>query len=177
MKVDEMERLLTAFYEGKTTEQEEIALKQALLREDVPTHLLEERKLFLDCFAQSEAEDMEPLVPISLEEKLTAWIDAKQQVEKHPRHAGNRRLNLKWVSGIAASILLVGVFLAMGDYFDRGEKKHKDTFTNPEEAYQVLRATLIEVSEGLNQGLALWCEVQQDVEENNLEIRSLINKQ
>ena len=39
----------------------------------------------------------------------------------------------------------------------------QDTFSDPEEAYQVLQATLIEVSTNLNQGIAQVKETQMDM--------------
>ena len=52
MKVDEMERLLAAYYEGTTDEHEENRLKEALCTEDVPEHLESDRRLLvaLECW-------------------------------------------------------------------------------------------------------------------------------
>ncbi len=177
MKVDEMERLITAFYDGKTTEQEEAELKQALLTEDVPMHLLKERKLFSCYFVQADDEECNYPIPTSLEQKLNDLLDERMKREKRSFTADWWKHNWRWIGGIAASILLVVGIAVRYDYSEVVIKEHKDTFTNPEEAYQVLKETLIEVSENLNQGIDLWCEVQQEVEENNLEIRNIINKQ
>ena len=47
MKVDELERLLTAYYEGNTDECEEERLKQALRTEELPEHLLSDKRIVL----------------------------------------------------------------------------------------------------------------------------------
>lgn len=46
MKVEEVERLLTAFYEGTATECEEEKLKVYFRTGDVPGHLHADRRLF-----------------------------------------------------------------------------------------------------------------------------------
>ena len=40
MKVNEIERLLTRYYDGETSETEEKELKRFFTEEDVPAHLL-----------------------------------------------------------------------------------------------------------------------------------------
>lgn len=47
----------------------------------------------------------------------------------------------------------------------------QDTFSDPEEAYQVLQATLIEVSTNLNQGIAQVKETQMDMKKVNQEVK------
>ena len=54
MKVDEVERLLAAYYEGATDEHEEKRLKEALLSQDLPEHLEPDGRLL----AALEAENM-----------------------------------------------------------------------------------------------------------------------
>ena len=66
MKVEEIERLLAAFYEGNTNEQEEELLKEAFRTEEVPQHLQKDRKIFLSFFCQEMVVD----VPAGLEDRL-----------------------------------------------------------------------------------------------------------
>ena len=44
MKVNEIERLLTRYYDGETSETEEKELKRFFTEEDVPAHLLAEKE-------------------------------------------------------------------------------------------------------------------------------------
>lgn len=47
MKVEEIERLLTEFYEGNTTESQEEALRDYFRTTEVPEHLQRIKKFFL----------------------------------------------------------------------------------------------------------------------------------
>lgn len=47
MKVNEIERLLTRYYDGETSETEEKELKRFFTEEDVPAHLLAEKEIFM----------------------------------------------------------------------------------------------------------------------------------
>lgn len=47
MKVNEIERLLTRYYDGETSETEEKELKRFFTEEDVPAHLLAEKEIFI----------------------------------------------------------------------------------------------------------------------------------
>ena len=80
MKAEELEGLLAKFYEGNTSEQEEMWLAEALESEELPEHLLKEKALFQACFGRKE-EEVE--VPAGLEEKLNLLIDAKADEEQH----------------------------------------------------------------------------------------------
>lgn len=46
MKVNEIERLLTRYYDGETSETEEKELKRFFTEEDVPAHLLAEKEIY-----------------------------------------------------------------------------------------------------------------------------------
>lgn len=47
MKVEEIERLLTEFYEGNTTESQEEALRDYFRTTEVPEHLQKDKEIFL----------------------------------------------------------------------------------------------------------------------------------
>ena len=50
-------------------------------------------------------------------------------------------------------------------------EKPKETFTDPEVAYEVLQATLMEVSMGLNNGVDEMIDTQKDIKRTNREIK------
>ena len=52
----------------------------------------------------------------------------------------------------------------------------QDTFSDPEEAYRVLQATLLEVSTNLNQGIAQIKETQVDMKKVNQEVKKEIQR-
>ena len=75
------------------------------------------------------------------------------------------------VGGIAASIvLLFGLGYSISNISDTMEKP-KETFTDPEVAYEVLQATLMEVSMGLNNGVDEMIDTQKDIRRTNREIK------
>ena len=168
MKVEEIERLLAEFYEGNTSEQEEALLKEVFRTEEVPEHLQKDRKLFLSFFPGETVEE----VPAGLEDKLSRMIDGKAEEEQRFFRRNKARRNWRWIGGIAATVLLL---VGMGyGITNVGEKMRpptsRDTFSNPEDAYKVLQATLLEVSVNLNKGIEQIEETQQDVTKVNREI-------
>ena len=70
MKVNEIERLLTRYYDGETSETEEKELKHFFTEEDVPAHLLAEKEIFMQLAAQPA-----PEIPEGLESRLSRKID------------------------------------------------------------------------------------------------------
>ncbi|MDL2212757.1 hypothetical protein LJC21_01025 [Bacteroides sp. OttesenSCG-928-E20] len=162
MKTGEIDKLLNEFYEGKTTEAQEELLRNYFLAEDVPERLLVDKRLFL-----SFRDIVKTEVPQGLEDKLTLLIDEKAKEEKHFIVRNNTRISWRWISGIAASLLLLfGMSMALF----QGGGKPKDTFTDPQDAYNIVQAALIEVSATLNDGIAQLTEARQNVTEINNEI-------
>ena len=168
MKVEEIERLLAAFYEGNTDEREEESLKEALRTEELPERLRKEKELFLHLFSEEAVE----AAPAGLEEKLNRLIDEKAEEEQLFFRRNKAKRNWRWVGGIAATLLLL---VGMGyGITSAGEGMRpptsRDTFSNPEDAYKALQATLLEVSVNLNKGIEQIEETQKDVTKVNREI-------
>lgn len=175
MKVEEFERLLAGFYEGNTDEQEEELLKEAFRTEEVPEHLLADKKLFLSLLGQEVNVEN---APVGLEDKLSRMIDEKAGEEQRFFHRNKAKRNWRWIGGIAATILvLVGVgygITNMGE--DMRPPTPQDTFSDPEAAYKALQATLIEVSANLNKGIEQIEETRIDVKKVNQEVRKEIQQ-
>ena len=172
MKVEEIEKLLTAFYEGSTTEEQEEILKAYFGTEHIPECLREEQAFFRSFYGGRTS----PEVPSELEERLIRIIDAKEEEEARVFHHNKAKRNWRWISSIAASMaLLLGVGYGVYNYQDRIEEP-KDTFSNPQEAYQVLQATLIEVSMDLNSGINQVSETRNDINKLNKEIKKQIQQ-
>lgn len=74
MKVEEFEKLLAGFYEGNTDEQEEELLKEAFRTDEVPGHLLTDKRLFQSLLEQEVNVEN---APAGLESKLSRLIDEK----------------------------------------------------------------------------------------------------
>lgn len=174
MKVEEIERLLAKFYEGNTSEQEEEVLKEAFRTEEVPGHLQRDKRLFLSFFRQEA--DMEN-IPAGLADKLNRMIDEKADEEQRFFHRNKTKRNWYWVGGIAATLLLlIGIGYGTVYQKDMCQPTPQDTFSNPEDAYKALQATLIEVSTNLNKGIEQVEATRQDVTKVNQEIKNEIKR-
>ncbi len=165
MKVEEIERLLAEFYEGNTTESQEEALRDYFRTTEVPEHLLKDKEIFLSLY---QAADRDVEVPAGLGDKLSLLIDEKAEEEQRFFRPNNAKRNWRWIGGIAATVLLL---IGIGYGVDRlgndvCPPTPQDTFSDPEEAYRVLQATLLEVSTNLNQGIAQIKETQVDMKKS-----------
>lgn len=124
MKVNEIERLLTRYYDGETSETEEKELKRFFTEEDVPAHLLAEKEIFMQLAAQPA-----PEIPEGLESRLSRKIDQWDTGER-------RTLKIKTYTGpplamdrsIAASLLIL---LSVGLYLYKPYPAPQDTCATP----------------------------------------------
>lgn len=173
MKVEEIERLLAGFYEGNTTESQEEALKDYFREEVVPEHLQKEKELFLGFFCR---ETVAEETPAELEDKLSRLIDEKADEEQLFFHRNKSKRNWRWVGGIAATVLLlIGIGYGTGNFGMRSSVP-QDTFSDPEVAYEVLQATLLEVSTNLNEGIEQVNNTQDDVAKINKQVMKEFKK-
>lgn len=175
MKVDEIERLLAEFYEGTTTESQEEALRDYFKTTEVPGHLLKDKEIFLSLYSDADR-DVE--VPAGLESKLSLLIDEKAEEEQRFFRPNKSRRNWRWLGSIAATLLLI-ISLGYGVNHlgkDVCPPTPQDTFTDPEEAYRVLQATLLEISANLNSGLNEVKESQTDMRRIHQEVRNEIKR-
>lgn len=175
MKVEEIERLLAEFYEGTTTESQEEALKDYFKTTVVPEHLLKDKEFFLSLYCDAD-EDVE--IPAKLEDKLSLLIDEKAEEERRFFRPNKSRRNWRWIGGIAATLLLI---ISLGYGVEHLGKNvcpptPQDTFTDPEEAYRVLQATLLEISANLNNGFNEVKESQMDMRRIHQEVRNEIKR-
>lgn len=171
MEVEKIERLLAKFYDGDTDESQEEALRDYFRTAEVPEHLLKDKDLFLSLY-QTADRDVE--VPAGLEDKLSLLIDEKAEEEQRFFRPNKSKRNWRWVGGIAATVLLL---IGIGYGIDKLEDDvcpptPQDTFSDPEEAYRVLQATLLEISTNLNSGLNEVKETQSDMKKIHQEIRN-----
>ncbi len=94
MKVNEIERLLTRYYDGETSETEEKELKRFFTEEDVPAHLLAEKEIFMQLAAQPAPEIPEGLES-RLSRKIDQWDTGERRTLKIKKHT--RVLRLQWI--------------------------------------------------------------------------------
>lgn len=155
--------LIDAFYEGTTSLEEEKALREYFLEERIPKELEPDRKIFLELYSREEEN-----TPVSLEQKLNSLIDQLEAGEKKRIVSINSKPNgIKWITSIAASILIV---LSIGVYYHFNKEDGQimaDTYTNPEDAYEETEKALLFVSAKLNKGFEQVETAQKNIEKTN----------
>lgn len=170
MKVNEIEKLLARYYDGKTSKAEEKELKRFFSKEEeIPAHLLAEKEIFMQLAAYPA-----PEIPEDMEHKLSGKIDEwdtrerrSMKVKKH-----TRTLRMQWIGSIAASLLIlfsVGVYL----YKPYSTPAPQDTCATPEEAYAQAQKALMMLSSSLNKGI----EKVESVQETTEKIQENVNEQ
>ena len=145
MNIEQIKSLLSRFYEGQTTPDEERLLADIFQREDIPEELQEDKQLFL-MLAQISDQEM----PTDIAEEITAFVNDLGQTEKKPvlsdvkqHKAIIYRLKTppKMWHRIAAT---VAILLAIGGGVISHQKQtdpFRDTCSTPEEAAaQIQRA-------------------------------------
>ena len=134
-----------------------------------------DKEIFLSLY-QDANRDVE--VPEGLGDKLSLLIDEKAEEEQRFFSPNKSKRNWRWIGSVAATILvIIGIGYGV-ENLGRGvcPPTPQDTFSDPEEAYQVLQATLMEVSTNLNQGIAQVKETQVDMKKVNQEIKKEIQR-
>ena len=158
MNTDRINELLERYYEALTTEAEEEELRRFFNEEEVPAHLMGERDLFVQLQAAGDA----CVVPEGFEEHLSATIDSWAAQEERPKRSHIYRL--RWIGGIAASVLVAVAFS-----WSRYEPARRDTCATPEEAYAEAHDALMQFAQALNKGteqLAMVHSTTQKIEES-----------
>jgi len=160
-----IKKILHSFYEGMTTPEEEKMLYAYFSGEEIAPELLREKELFLKFFSlQSEI-----IVPQGLENKIERLIDRLDQEERDSRvvtlKPEPRRFDWKWITGIAASIVIV-VSVCLFTIRDNNQLM-ADTYSNPEEAYVETQRALLLVSNKLNKGFEQVESAQKNLERTN----------
>lgn len=170
MRIEEIEKMLLEFYDGKTTEKQEEELKLFFETEQVPDYLEVDKKLFLSFRVPVESSE----VPKGLEDKLSCLIDAEANKERVVRSFAKRGWGRRWLGGVAAGLLL---FLSLGyglKLLESDARLPQDTFSDPEEAFKAVRLALIEISFTLNDGLEQFAETRVELTQINEEIKDEI---
>lgn len=161
--ITEIKELLDRYYNGETTEMEEMTLRRYFAGDDVADELLAEKEMFRQL---DEAADSP--VPMGLEERLSGAIDSWEAAEH--RAAANRRrfrpMNLRAVIGIAASLILVmALAIFLPRHSDSAQLQAQSDLT-PEEAYAQTEKALMIFANALNtsmEGMETVAETSEKV--------------
>lgn len=134
----EIEKLISKFYDGATTLDEERELRSRLLCETLPPSVEREKELLL-AMLPAACE-----VPVGLPERIEALIDDAARDEARVR----RRKVLTACVYVAAAAVAALVALV-----PRVESSPQDTFTNPDEAALYVSDAFAHISMAFNCGL------------------------
>jgi hypothetical protein len=142
MNRGELDRQIERYYNGESTEEEEQALRELFINEDVPEGYEAERAVF---GYYESAVDI-PALSLDFESRIMSAIDA---TEHSTDSSGLRRSFLPWLSVAATVLILVGSW-----FFFIHRSDEEDTFTDPKIAYAETIKILLDVSEKMNRGAA-----------------------
>ena len=147
IKTEDIKRLLDQYYDGMTTEEEENTLRTYFNSKDIDANLKEE-SFFFTALQSSDCP-----TPEGMEDRLSRQISQWNTLEVTTRRT-IRHINLRWVVGIAASLLLL---FAAGAIVYQNENKspqtEQDTYTNAKDAYAETSKALMKFSKTLNKGI------------------------
>lgn len=141
MKTNEVKYLLQQYFNGESTTEDERKLESYFCSGNIDSELKEYQEFFSGLSMMQEVEGEE-----TIEDDILKHIDAYENRQK------TKTLGMwKWVTGIAASIILV-----IGSYliYEQQQQPYQDTFDNPQMAYAQAKEALTYMSAKYNQGLA-----------------------
>lgn len=148
MNEETIRHLLEKYYDGETNTDEERMLEDYFLHNEVSVEFTIDKEFFRHLAEVKKGNGF--AVPEGMEKRISGSID---KWEKQSKVNNTRYYTLyKYVSGIAASvIILIGISVLLPDSkSDRVEMK--DTFDNPREAYMATENALLLFAEALNKG-------------------------
>ncbi len=160
-------QLLNSFYNGETTVEEEQFLLDYFENSQLSEELRKEKELFLRLYQTEEVD-----VPAGLESKLSNLIDALSKGET--KQPARKRVPLwVWIGSAAACAILM---ISVGLHVHTGNKEkenlarqapHKDTFTDPEQAYAEAEKALLLFCTNYNRGIEKLSIVANSMEKTN----------
>lgn len=126
---DYLKDILSKYYDGLTSIEEDKLLKKYFLEHAIPDSFLTDQAIL---YASRQEE-------ISLFPNNELWNVIKQHESKHNRY----RKTVRLISTIAASLLIM-VSLGIGFYLSTEKQSSiaKDTFSNPQDAYKAVQKYL-----------------------------------
>ncbi|MDR1114826.1 MAG: hypothetical protein LBL33_01475 [Tannerella sp.] len=153
-----IEKLLTAFYNGDTTREEEAILREFFNTKEISEKWNVDRTLFYALYDSSEID-----VPKGFSERLENNID-KFNVSKENKRI--RHLFTGAGSIAAAILLLAGIFFFHNRPLSDSNMM-TDTYTDPQEAAIVAEKIITLVSVNLNKGFSPLEKVKENIDKTN----------
>jgi hypothetical protein len=141
MNLHEIELLLEKYFEGDTSLAEEQKLREFFASGNVPERWKNLEGYFIYLTHEQDQQINDP----GFDDKVMSQV----KEDRLARLTDLRRPWIYWISGIAASVLiLVAIFVK----FDPISRRVEDTYKDPEVAFNEAKKILLYVSEKFNQG-------------------------
>jgi len=158
---NKIQTLLTAFYGGTTTPEEEQILQTYFANHEVSEQLRADSELFKVLNAASAI-----IVPDGMSERLENALDKHIKLTIKRKGASKTRiLYLRILSAAAIVLLCIGLFF---NTFHRSNAPlFADSYSNPEEAAIAVEQALLFLSSKLNQGLAPYEKFSENLNKTN----------
>jgi hypothetical protein len=148
MNTQEISKLLGKYYEGETSAEEEIILREYFTTRIVPEEFAAEKEIFMHYKLSGEI----PEPSDGLERRIISALDSEEVKVRPPEYG---RKGLYRYASIAAGLLLLA-----GSYFLLSRNNQPgDSFTDPKLAYAETVRILYEVSSKMNHGTRPLYEV------------------
>ncbi|MBR0195743.1 MAG: hypothetical protein IJQ32_05860 [Paludibacteraceae bacterium] len=186
MTIEQIKSLLSRFYEGQTTPEEERLLAAYFRREDVPEDLQQDKQLFL-LLAQTSEQEM----PQDIAEEITAFVENIVRVERDKNNLGQTKIQPlipedKQHKGVIFRLktppkmwyrvaATVAILLTIGGGVISHQKQNdpfRDTCSTPEEAAAELHKANAMITKASQQCLAPTRNAFEQVEDT----KEIINK-
>lgn len=142
MNSRQIEIILERYFSGDTSLEDEKVLKEFFQAKDIPAHLVSLKEQFEFFSAEKEKEPLNA----SFDDKIIELINQ----EENQSTKRTRRIYLYMATGIAASILII---MSLFFQFDPFSKRIKETFSDPQLAFNETKRALLMVSQTLNSGI------------------------
>lgn len=162
MNPEEIKHLLQKYFDGDTTLEEEISLKNFFRGGDIPEELNVEKEIFRHFILSAEI----PEPSADFEEKIFSAIGRD---DGNTAQSVRRRRLYMTLTGAAAGFLI----LAASYFFFTGRQEPRDTYSDPELAYAETMKILIDVSARLNKGTESLAQLNSLKEETRKSIETI----
>ncbi len=157
MDVNKVKALLDKYFAGTSSLQEEELLRAYFSSNQVDASLEKDQAFFLAATDVMQLPETDEETKQSLQTKLSRQIDGWNMVEKTSVRSV-RRVDLRWIAGIAASLALLFSF---GYFLNSHQQQasvamhdtYHDTYTDPRDAAAEAQKALMKFSVDLNKGL------------------------
>ena len=135
-----LEKLLEKFYGGISTADEEMKALEMLRRNDLPPEFYDDRMILEGLYGKSEI----PAPSTDLGKKIMTAID---DAEKEKRIIGGKRRLYSMVAVAASLLVIISFWFVLSD-----NNRVRDTYSDPQLAYNETVEVLYYLSENLNAG-------------------------